>query len=156
MAKYSFRVLKTAQDRELARQAITHPRVYTAVSDDQSSSRETFRLPDGITCVGVFQENDFLGCFSLTPHTGICYEVHTSLLPSAWGHAVELSRLSIVWLWKNTKIKRLITSVGEDNPLALRLAKKCGFIEIGINPNSIEKSGKLLGMHILGLSKEYS
>lgn len=138
-------------------QALCHPRVYPHSSDDFSPPPE--EISQHIDCekqlyVGCEFGGVFLGCFLFAPHNHILYEVHTMLLPAAWGPTALLcARAAQEWLWRETPARRLVTSVPGDNVLALRFAQKCGFVEYGLNPRSIQKGGILLDQHLLGTDR---
>ena len=104
--------------------------------------------------VMVSEGDTSLGVFMLNPLNCICYEVHTALLPEAWGRSVEITKDGVLWLFENTPCRRVITNVPEYNRKALLLAKKTGMVQFGINPKSFLKNGVLYDQIMLGLSKE--
>lgn len=150
-------VVKPLTDLELITSAITHPRVWPSVSDDSSPAPEAFRpaLSDSVIYLGAFEADTFHGLFMLHAHNAICWEVHTCLLPSAWGKASTLfARACIDWAFAETSCARLITNVPAGNALALRLAHSVGMQPFGLNPQSFLKHGRALDQHMLGISKE--
>lgn len=145
------------QNRELVIQALMHPLVWPNSSDDFSSSPEEIEKRidiDSHIYVGCWlPTNEYAGCYLFYPHNTVLWECHTMLLPRAWGpSAIECAEEAKKWLWSNTLAQRLITNVPEINILALRYARKCGFVEFGFNPNSIQKNGKLIGQYMLGIN----
>jgi len=95
--------------------------VYPWVSDDFSPKREDFRAVDipSIYYLIIEDEDETLGCFTFVPQNGVCYEVHTCLLPVGRGYAARTATaLAAEWIFANTPCKRIITNVPEDNPLA--------------------------------------
>src|SRR6185369_16871555 len=78
-----------------------------------------------------------LGLFLFHPHNSICWEVHTCLLPAAWGERATRAGKGVVqWIWKNTPCLRIITNVPAYNRLAYRFALRCGMTEFGRNRGS--------------------
>lgn len=144
-------------DVGLIAETIRHPRIWPSVSDDGSGSPDQFTptVSESITYLGMFESGQFLGLFMLHPHNSICWEVHTCLLPAAWGKTANLcAALCIEWIFENTECQRLITNVPEDNSLAKRLAASVGMTKFGINPKSFLKNGIALDQIMLGISKE--
>lgn len=142
------------RDLDLIRPAVTHERVYGRTTDDLSPAADAFQPPEYCQYVAVYQSDEFCGIFVLSPHNGILTEVHTALLPTAWGDSADIGRAFIQWLFSNTPTRRLITAVPEYNRLALRMAKSTGMAEYGVNPASFLKNGKLHDQIMLGVSKE--
>lgn len=149
--------IEPIQDERLIACAMRHPRIYPHISDDACPSADQFKvvLNDSLLYLGVFEGHNFLGLFLAHPHNHVTYEVHTCLLPEAWGgHAVQAGRAVIRWLWDCTPCHRVVTSVPEGNLLALRLAKAVGMTEYGVNPRSLMRAGVLLDQTLLGVSKD--
>lgn len=138
--------------RELVIQAMTHPRIWPSSSDDFSPPANEVAVDvNGQIYLGCWN-SQYLGCFLFHPHNTVLWECHTMLLPAAWGpQAVDCSLVALEWVWANLPTKRLITSVPANNIMALRFARKCGFVEFGINPRSIQKGGILMDQHMLGI-----
>lgn len=120
-------------------------------TDDGAPEREFYFPPFGDSVMWVKVEDS--GVFLLEKKNHILYEVHTILLPCARGRAVEIGKAALDWAWNNTPAQRIVTSVPEYNPLALRLALRVGFTVYGINPLSFSKDGVLFDQTLLGLSK---
>ena len=145
------------RDYELARQIITHPRIYPWVTDDASPAREDYRPieSDAVIYLLVYDAAELLGMFLFTPQSGVCVEVHTCLLPHAWGsRATAAAAAARAWIWAHTPAARIVTSVPADNRLALRFAVRSGMLEYGRNPASIRKNGRLEDLILLGISRE--
>jgi RimJ/RimL family protein N-acetyltransferase len=143
-------------DYELIRQVMTHRRVWGKIRDDYSPNIENFRPieHEAMWYVTCRKDGDLMGLFLFVPLNAILVEVHTCLLPVAYGAvARECGRGVAEWLWRNSIVHRIITSVPESNPLALEFAKDCGMKAFGRNPKSILKGGKLQDQIMLGLSR---
>lgn len=144
------------KDLELIRSTITNPRIWASVSDDAISSAEEFMpiISDSVIYLGMFVDDQFHGLFMLHAHNAVCWEVHTCLLPSAWGSASIFAHECIEWIFNTTACQRLITNIPEGNALAKRLALSVGMQIFGINQKSFLKNGILIDQTMLGISKE--
>lgn len=146
--------IERTSDAELIRGVITHPAIWPHVSDDFIKDSEYYPTIEGLIWLKVFDEN-LLGIYMVQRHNFISYEIHTCMLPLAWGDkAKQASKLVLDWIFSNTDCLKLTTHVPENNPLALRYAKKAGLKEEGNNRKSIMKNGLLLDQAQLGITKE--
>lgn len=133
-------------DTSLIKRCITHPRVYWRVSDDFSPPVEDFEPPirDHIWYVSVHYGRHLLGLFGLIRQSPILWELHTCLLPWAWGKtARQIFPEFLNWVWENTTCERLITSVPDCNRAALSIAPEWGFKPWGVNEKAYKKSNLL-------------
>lgn len=135
---------------------ITEPN-YRMSSDDGSPAVEDFMPPDhpSLWYVLAYRGDLLLGMWAFLPENSVSWDVHTRLLPVAYGRwglaaAKELAK----WIWENTPCRRITTKVPSFNRLALAFAKKAGMVEMGVNPKSFLKGGVLYDQILLGMSKE--
>ena len=147
---------KRLDDYEIIRETITNPRIYRWLTDDTSPEREQFKPieSDLIWYIGAYRDGKYLGLWMFVPQNGICWEVHTCLLPQAWGESAMAAKELANWIWVNTPCQRIITNVPTYNKLARILAVNTGFKQFGINEKSFLKNGTLHDQLVLGLSKE--
>mgnify|MGYP001588587207 CR=1 FL=1 len=145
---------KLLDDLDLVTTTMRHRRIWPSISDDGSPAREAFQASPSLTYLGMFEGHEYLGLFVLHQHNAIMWEVHTCLLPSAWGsRAQACAKLCVEWIFDNTECRRLITSVPVGNALAERLAGAAGMVRYGTNPRSFLKNGQELDQIMLGISK---
>jgi hypothetical protein len=143
------------KDYEVVRRIMVHPRIYPHISDDFSPPADQYRPVENeaIWYVLAWNGRSCLGIWMLVPQNGICWEVHTALLPSAWGDTgLRAARLLPEWIWRNTPCRRIITNVPSTNRLALHFAVNAGMTIYGINAGSYLKDGKLCDQTCLGIS----
>ena len=144
-------------DLELIEKTMKHPSVFSKITDDQSAAHpEEWKpeLDDEVTYLAVKEESIFLGIFVIVSKGDICSDIHSCLLPAAYGEkAIEALSAAIRWVWINTPCRRLIASIPDDNPLAYKLAKNVGMEDFGVNPNCIMRGGRLRSMKLVGISK---
>lgn len=146
---------------ELIRQIITHERIWGYLSDDGSPPREDFEPLESnfvwyvIACdVDDAGGGEILGLWMFFPHNTVCWEVHTCLLPIAWGERGQAAAKMLPdWIWRNTPCRRIVTNVPTYNRLALHFAFKAGMKMYGVNPDSYLKDGILRDQMCLGISK---
>lgn len=148
--------VKRIFDIDLIKETLTNISVYNNISDDLSPLASEYNpvINDLIIYIGCYKNKEYAGLFMFHPYTFFMYEVHTCLLPSAWGFSVEMAKIAKEWFFENTKCIRIITTIPENNKLALRMAKKTGFTEYGFNPNSWVKNKSIYGSYLLGINKE--
>ncbi len=151
--------LTRSTDSALIKRVITHPRVYPHVTEDSAPEPEAFSVSEAVKHPNVhfltaYDQDELLGLFMVHQHNGVMYEVHTCLLPNAWGErATKAGKALISWVFENTSCEKLITLVPEGNTLALRFAKRCGLRLEGLITKSYRKGGRLLNQSLLGVEK---
>jgi RimJ/RimL family protein N-acetyltransferase len=142
-------------DYSLIRKILTHPKIWPHISDDGSPAAAEFQpiQSEAVWYIVVRDGEEILGLWMLHPHNSICWEIHTCLLPIAWGErGLEAARLLGEWIQKHIPCRRVITNVPSNNRLALRFALEAGMTEFGVNPASFLKNGKLRDQVLLGIS----
>jgi RimJ/RimL family protein N-acetyltransferase len=153
--QYSF-TFQPSRDFILIGGILTHQKLWPMLVDDFAEI-ENFVPQDhpAILYLVARDAGELLGLFMLVQMSGVMWEVHTCLLPNAWGQrALAVAKAMLAWFWEATGAKRLITSVPEDNVLALRFAKRAGLKPFGINEKSFQRGGKLLDQYMLGINRE--
>lgn len=130
---------------------VTHPANWKWIADDGAPEAGMYFPPLEEATMWVKVED--YGVFLLVKQNHIMHEVHTVLLPEAHGKAVEIGKAALAWAFEHTDAKRIITNVPTFNPLALRLAKRVGFEQFGVNTKSYQKDGVLYDQWMLGIDK---
>lgn len=125
---------------------------WDSIHDDGAPDKDLYFPPinDGVQWL---RAGDF-GVFALHKINHVTGEAHTILLPDAHGQAVEIAKEALKYAFTHCGVERIVTNVPEFNPLALRLAHRAGFKDIGINKRSFQKKGILYDQFFLGISKE--
>lgn len=145
-----------SHDWELIKSIVTHPSVYSGISDDGSPPAEQWNPKEYplVQFVIARDGNEILGLWALAPQTSACWEVHTCLLPNAYGKRAHQAVMEFEdWVWNNTKAMRVVTDVPEYNRVALRFSLNAGLKQFGLNPKAYMKNGKLHDVIMLGISK---
>ncbi len=143
-------LLTRTQDLELVRRVVLDPSVLPGVVDDGMDVAAWTPPAHGI----YLKIGDLLGIFCLVPMSTATIEAHTMILPAGRGPlALDATRAAMQWVWDNTRFERIVTQVPDYNRAARMLAIKTGMTEYGYNPGSYLKGGKLMGIHLLGVSR---
>ena len=144
-------------DYELIRRIMTDPQVYDGARDDHAPARDKFfpQENDLILYLLASKDNDTFGLFVVAPQTLTCWEIHTRMLPRAWGkYSVDAGKAVIQWIFQNTVCERLVSNVPAFHRAGLIYSLKCGLTPFGLNPRSFRKDGKLHDQTLVGISKE--
>ena len=143
-------------DYGLIRGIMTHPAVYRHLTDDASPEVADF-IPienDAFCYLVAWDGNELLGLWLLVPLNAVCWEIHTALMPNAWGdRAQRAAAVMLEWVWANTPCRRIVTHVPSDNRLAYRFALAAGMRVFGIDEQSFLKGGRLLDQICLGINR---
>lgn len=136
---------------------MAHSALYDAGADDYAPTREAFRprTDEAIYYVRVDDGAGYLGLFVLAPQSAVCWEIHTRLLPCAWGdRALEAMRGIVAWAFAGGApgCRRITGAVPRENRLAIRFALRAGFQLFGVNEKSYLKNGRLTDQILLGVS----
>jgi RimJ/RimL family protein N-acetyltransferase len=146
-------------DAALVRAIMTDPALYKYGSDDYSPPPAEFRpsmLP-GIWYVLVRDDaGALLGMFILAMNSTTQWEIHTRLLPRAWGpRSVEAMRGVCRWAFRRISgCRRIVGAVPVTNRLACRFAERAGFEVWGVNRASVLLGGELVDQIHFGISPE--
>ena len=142
---------------DIVRRVMTHPQIWPFISDDGSPAHQDYRPAEGehIWYVLAWDHGEeLLGLWMFHPQNAVCWEVHTCLLPCAWGERAYIAARALPeWIWQHTPCRRIVTNVPSSNRLALRFALRAGMSIYGCNKASYLKNGRLCDQLCLGLSK---
>jgi RimJ/RimL family protein N-acetyltransferase len=139
-------------DPALIRRIMTHPKLYSWLTDDTAGPVSGFTPPMDFSYVLVKREGDILGLFAIHPRNSVCWEIHTALLPHCWGPlATRAYREGLAWLRATTPCRKVIGNIRASNRLALRIAERAGLQRIGLNTKCVMKDGILQDQWILGM-----
>src|SRR5438105_10316579 len=120
-------------DLELVRELLTHPQCWSRMVNDHAPARAVFHIEAraDLEFVLASEDGEPAAVFLLRAGGGFA-ETHFSFLPAAWGRSEAIARAFVAWVWANTHYRRLVGPVPAYNRLALRLAKRVGFTQFGI------------------------
>ena len=148
-------LIEPTRDWELVKRIVTDKSVYPKVSDDKSPCADCWLPLEDMHYLLAKNGIDVLGLFALSQENGVCYKVHTCLLPHSYGEKATVAAKELIsWVFTNLDCRRLVTEVPDYNRLALKFAERSGMTKFGYNPKSYLKDGKLHGVTLLGISKE--
>lgn len=136
---------------------MTHASIYPFITDDAAPAPEDFEpyVHSVLWYVRVLDGRELLGLFLLVPANSCTWDVHTCLLPSAWGTRGQTAAKELIaWFFETMPgAARLCTAVPAHNRLALKFAERAGMTEYGRNPLSYRRNGALQDQILLGISK---
>lgn len=141
-------VITPTTDYELVKSIITHEKVWDWVSDDYCNKDEF-----EVDISHMYLMADDVGFFALKPINSVCWEIHTTMLPEAWGRTLEYTKQVIEFIFSSTICQKIVTFVPENNKKALKLAEKSGLSLCGFVESSWLKNGELLGQYMLSIGK---
>lgn len=132
---------------------LSHPAIFRHVSDD------SVRVCEPVDHENFYwmlvTESEPIGVFLVHPHSSVCYEMHTSILPHAWGRKASIAaQMLLAWAFKETPCHKMITAVPAYNRAALRFAKAGGMVPEGVNRKSFLYEGALIDQIMLGITKQ--
>jgi RimJ/RimL family protein N-acetyltransferase len=135
-------------DPYLVIQATTAPNNFKWCYPPDFSAPEIPGLNDNLTYIECYKEGLFLGCFIIEDMT----EIHTALLPIAWGETVNIGIELMDWVRENTNISTLITLCSTQNRLVTQLTKRVGFRLVGRSEKTQEIDGIVHVFDIYGIN----
>jgi hypothetical protein len=105
--------------------------------DENTELQEEWVVNPILTWLAVYDGEEFLGVF-LVHGCGIV-EMHTCLLPNAWGIRALLSAKALgLYLFTQTDAEIVISRVADDNKLAQRYATRGGLVYTHTNEDTKE------------------
>jgi len=135
---------------------ITHPKIRDAVSCDDVA----VDIPGGPPAPQprwrlIYQGSTLVGFWAFTYRNPVCWEAHVALLPQMRGRKLSDSvfRSMLAWLWKETKVERLVAEIPCYNRLAIAYARRNGMTMYGRNVQCWKKNGKLWDCVLMGISR---
>lgn len=96
---------------------------------------------------------EIIGLFNFTQITSICYEMHPMVYKK---YRIKYARQCMDWAFMfflETGKNKIIVQVPSDRPELVNAAKNQGFIEEGVNRESVMKQGKIMNIIQLGITK---
>ncbi len=148
--------IQETRDFGIIRSILTDPSVYESSRADGALAPAEFKPceHEGVWYALVLRESAPVGVWMLVPHSAICYEIHTALLPVVRGKdAVIAAQLMKQWVWDNTPCLRLITNVPAFNRRTAMFCRIVGMKQFGLNEKSFMKNGRLHDQLMFGISK---
>tara|TARA_R110000822_G_scaffold102088_2_gene228412 strand:+ start:184 stop:645 length:462 start_codon:yes stop_codon:yes gene_type:complete len=98
-------------------------------------------------------DEDIIGIFNFTHITSICFEMHPMIYKK---YRLKYARQCMDWAFMfflETDKNKIIVQIPSDRPELVNFAKHHGFVEEGINRDSVMKEGKIMNIIQLGITK---
>ena len=130
---------------------VLHPEFIPLLAEDGFSGEFE---PDVSEIWLLFTDLDeIVGLFNFSTVTNICMELHPMVFKK---YRLQYARECMRWAFDfflSMDGHKLIVQIPEDRPELVNFAKNHGFIEEGINRNSLMKQGKIMNIIQLGITK---
>lgn len=146
--------IERTHDMALVRQIVTDPAIWPHVHEDGTTDEWEPQDTEDFHWMLV-ADSEPLGVFLVHGRGVACFEMHTCLLPTAWGRkAKQAAQMLLAWAFTEASCMKMITAVPEYNRAALRFAKAGGMQQEGINRASYLHAGQMINQIMLGITKE--
>lgn len=109
---------------------------------------------DAVRYLGARVDGDLVGAFLIVESGFIELDLHALLTRRALPHSRALGRLCLDDAFSNPEIKRVTAYVIEGLSAARNYCLKLGFKTEGLRRNACSWHGRLVGVHILGMTRK--
>ena len=103
--------------------------------------------------LGAYVNGDLVGAFMLVESGFVEIDVHALLARRALPHSRDLGRMCLAHAFADPAIERVTAYVIEGLTTARNYCLKLGFKAEGARRNACRQHGRLLGVHILGMTR---
>jgi hypothetical protein len=103
--------------------------------------------------LGARVDGELVGAFMVIESGFVEVDVHALLTRRALPHSRALGRLCLAQAFANPQIERVTAYVIEGLNAARNYCLKLGFLYEGVRRNACRQNGQLLGVHILGMTR---
>lgn len=103
--------------------------------------------------LGAYVDGDLVGAFLLIESGSIETDLHALLTRRALEHSRELGRLCLDHVFRSPEIERVTAYIIGGLTAARNYCLKLGFVTEGLRRNACMQGGQLLGVHILGMTR---
>ena len=104
--------------------------------------------------MGAYVDEQFVGAFLIIESGYIEQDVHALLTRRALAFSRRLGRMCLDYVFSDAGIQRVTAYVIEGLTSAKNYCLKLGFKDEGFRRNVCMKAGKLLGVHVLGMTRK--
>ena len=140
-------------DQSVVDSIFHHKDIERFVCDDFTLDA-AYKMIDCIYYLAAFDEDEVVGMFMVHPLSEIIMDSHVAIMPwVAKEKNRAMGKSAINWVFDNTSCLKLNASVPVYNELVLDYAKDIGFLQEGINKQSIMRYGKLHDQIYLGIER---
>lgn len=146
--------IERTHDMNLVRRICMDPSIWPHIHEDGTGEEWEPQDVEDFHWMLV-SDSEPLGVFFVHPRGAACMEMHTCLLPAAWGEkAANAAQMLLGWAFHKGNCRKMITLVPSYNRAALRFAKAGGMQQEGINRASYLHAGQMIDQIMLGITKE--
>ena len=149
-------VVFRSRDWRAIKALVCDPAIFPHVTDDFYQTPESWQPTESESVIYLLAK-DAAGLFGFgifLPRTHCQYESHIGFLPRSYGTvAIGAFKDMLGWMWANSKARRIVGEIAQENRRAIQFAVRAGFREYGVNVKSKLKGGVLVDQVCLGISK---
>jgi RimJ/RimL family protein N-acetyltransferase len=145
-----------SRDYRAIRDLATDSRIFPQISDDYTRDVKLWKPIESELVIYLLASDDEgpFGFGIFVPKTHVEYAAHTAFLPRSYGAQARHSFEEMIrWMWKETRVVRIVGEIVRSNTLAIRFARQAGFEIYGVNKRSFLRGGVLHDQVCLGISK---
>ena len=95
-----------------------------------------------------------VGAFMIIESGFVEIDIHALLTKRALPHSRDLGRLCLMWAFAQQHIQRVTAYIIDGLNTAKNYCMKLGFKNEGMRRNACMKNGALIGVHILGMTRQ--
>jgi len=104
--------------------------------------------------LGAYVADKLVGAFLIIESGFIEYDLHALLTRRALPHCRALGLMCVAHVFADAAIQRVTAYIIEGLKTARNYCLKLGFRDEGFRRNACVKDGRLLGVHVLGLTRQ--
>lgn len=140
-------------DVQVVFKILTEGTIWSDISEDGA----TVNIPDVSRdlYLGIWDGPTIVGMYKFNQLTSICWEVHTCIFKQYRKLAPSTVSFVYGWLLNNiANLQKIVSRIPETQRHVLQFALKAGLKKEGFNRNSYLKNGKIIGQHLVGITRE--
>lgn len=143
--------LRKVTDAAAIHAVITDPWIAAKVRHDH---REPGYIehPD-VEYLGCYDGEELAGVFMLI-HDYVEVTIHAYIRREWTRYGREWGRLALSHAFSNSSIQRVTAPIAEGLESVVNYCRKLGFVYEGFQRQAIQKDGRLVGIHLLGMTRE--
>lgn len=149
--------LRKAESVEEVSQILKDPEIFDRIAED-GQTLENMKIPfNGSQCYMLIElEEMIIGVWCLYPVNSSILNIHCQILKDYRQHAAEAAKLIVKWFAEEAPQQyiKLNAEIPVIYPDVYFFTKKFGFLDEGINRQSISKNGNITDQWRLGLTRD--
>lgn len=150
-------IIKIVEDEETIKSIMLADEIWETISEDEIGKEDYTPDMDNDLWVGAFVEEECIGLFRFHSVTGVALQLHVQILLK-YRKEYSMEAMAKVWEWFEEGIDenfiKVIVSIPTIYLNVYKFALANGFIDEGLNRQSIKKNGHIIDQWLLGITRE--